>query len=96
MLLVSDSQKLPEIYHRHANKSDFYVTGSFGETEALLNMKQHKIHAQFRKLVAGPYSFSNIKKMEYLIDARMEHWLDVLNNRFANPGKSFDFAPWAV
>jgi hypothetical protein len=96
MLLVSDSKKLPEIYHRNADKSNFYVTGSFGETEAILNIKSHRAHAKFRKLVAGPYSFSNVSKLEYLIDARLEHWINTLDQRFCQPGKPLDFAPWAV
>ncbi|KAK1625356.1 flavonoid 3',5'-hydroxylase [Colletotrichum phormii] len=41
MLLVSDATKLPEIYHRNANKSQHYITGSFGKSESLLNMQDH-------------------------------------------------------
>lgn len=96
MLLVSDSKKLPEIYHRNANKSNFYVTGSFGATEAVLNMKHHKDHARFRKLIAGPYSFTSVKKLEPLIDVRMRHWINTLEKRFADSKEAFDFAPWAV
>ena len=104
MLLVSDATKLPEVYARNANKSKYYVTGSFGKTESLFNMQDHKTHAYFRKIAAGPYAFSNIKKMEPLVDARMRHWLGVMGERFAEPekggdgkmGKKFDFAPWAV
>jgi hypothetical protein len=96
MLLVSDARKLPAIYHRKADKSNFYVTGSFGEEEAVLNMKSYKTHAIFRKMMAGPYSFTNIKKMEYLIDARMDHWISTMTRRFAKTNETFDFAPWAV
>jgi hypothetical protein len=42
------------------------------------------------------YSFSNIKKMEPLIDARINDWITTLNTRFADTGKPLDFAPWAV
>lgn len=73
MLLVSDATKLPEIYHRQANKSSHYITGSFGKTESLFNMQDWRQHAYFRKIAAGPYSFSNIKKMEPLVDARITH-----------------------
>jgi hypothetical protein len=54
LLLVSDHEKLPEIYHRNADKTGHYITGSFGETESLFNMRSHKTHAVFRKHVAGP------------------------------------------
>jgi hypothetical protein len=54
LLLVSDHEKLPEVYHRNVDKTGHYITGSFGETESLFNMRSHKIHAVFRKHVAGP------------------------------------------
>ncbi|KAK4896555.1 hypothetical protein LTR27_005473 [Elasticomyces elasticus] len=96
MLLVSDATKLPEVYARNANKSKYYVTGSFGKTESLFNMQDHKVHAHYRKIAAGPYAFSNIKKMEPLIDASIRVWINALDERFAKKGVRFDFAPWAV
>ncbi|KAJ5409605.1 uncharacterized protein N7487_003964 [Penicillium crustosum] len=96
LLLVSDHEKLPEVYHRNADKTGHYITGSFGETESLFNMRSHKTHAVFRKHVAGPYSFSNIKKMEPLLDARINAWTTKLNEKFAKSGEAFDFAWWAV
>ncbi|KAI0129545.1 flavonoid 3',5'-hydroxylase [Xylariales sp. AK1849] len=96
MLLVSDSTKLPEIYNRNANKSKHYITGSLGETESLFNMQDHKIHSRFRKIAAAPYSFSNIKKMEPLIDTNINKWIGKLDTLFAKTGDEFDFAPWAV
>ncbi|GAQ05924.1 hypothetical protein ALT_3245 [Aspergillus lentulus] len=96
LLLVSDPTKLPDIYHRNADKTGHYITGSFGETESLFNMRSHKTHAAFRKYLAGPYSFTNVKRMEPLIDIRIQHWIDKLNERFAQTGEIFDFSWWAV
>ena len=96
MLLVSDATKLPEVYARNTNKSKFYVTGSFGETEHVFNMQDHRVHAHYRKIVAGPYAFSNIKRMESLVDTRMRAWSLKIDERFASTGQKFDFAPWAV
>ncbi|CAG7963525.1 unnamed protein product [Penicillium olsonii] len=96
LLLVSDHEKLPEIYHRNVDKTGHYITGSFGETESLFNMRSHKTHAVFRKHVAGPYSFSNIKKMEPLIDARIAEWTTKLDSTFSKTGEAFDFSWWAV
>ncbi|KAI1846099.1 hypothetical protein JX266_007908 [Neoarthrinium moseri] len=96
MLLVSDAKKLPEIYSRNANKSKHYITGSFGETESLFNMQDHKVHAHFRKIAAAPYAFSNIKKMEPLIDSNIGKWIEKLDTLFAKSGEKFDFSPWAV
>lgn len=115
MLLVNDPKKLPEIYHRHADKTSHYITGSFGESESLFNMRGHKTHAMFRKHVAGPvsstlqdlsercpetdivqYSFTNMKKMEPLVDARIAQWDGKLKENFAKTGATFDFSWWAV
>lgn len=54
LLLVNDPEKLPELYHRKVDKTSHYITGSFGETESLFNMRSHKTHAAFRRHVAGP------------------------------------------
>jgi hypothetical protein len=94
LLLVSDATKLPDVYNRQANKSDHYITGSFGVTESLFNMREHKVHAHFRKIAAGPYAFSNVKKMEPLVDHRINHWLSRLDELFCKTSTKFDFAPW--
>jgi len=96
MLMVSDATKLPDIYSRYADKAKHYITGSFGKTESLFNMQDHKVHAHFRKIAAAPYSYSNIKKMEPLVDANIFRWLDKMDTLFAQTGAKFDFCPWAV
>ncbi|GAB7346935.1 hypothetical protein MBLNU459_g1999t2 [Dothideomycetes sp. NU459] len=70
--------------------------GSFGKTESIFNMQDQRMHARRRKLVAPPYQFSNIRKMEPLVDARIRHWQAAVEQRFSNSGECFDFAPWAV
>ena len=96
LLLVNDATQLPVIYNRNANKTAHYVTGSFGETESLFNMREHRIHARYRKIAAGPYSFSNIKKMEPLVDQNIRKWIEKLGNLFAKTEKEFDFTNWAT
>ena len=98
MLLISDATRIPTIYHRTADKTDHYVAFklAFGKEEGVQHKKMHADHAPLRKSIAGPYSFSNIKKMENLIDARMEFWIQTLERKFAKAGTMFDFAPWAV
>lgn len=59
-------------------------------------MQDHKQHSHFRKIAAGPYAFSNIKKMEPLVDTRITDWLNKVDELFAKTGEKFDFAPWAV
>jgi cytochrome P450 len=96
LLHIADATKLPEIYCRGADKSQHYISGSFGTIESVFNMQDHKVHAYFRKIAASPYSFSNIKKMEPLLDATIGYWISRLDDLFAETGKKFDFAPWAV
>lgn len=96
MLLVSDSMKLPDMYHRHADKSDYYITPSFGPAENILVTRDHKKHSQLRKIMAGPYSFSNIKKLEPLVDVRVNRWLTRLREEFAVGQKAFNFTEWSV
>ncbi|KAG7122389.1 Cytochrome monooxygenase gsfF like protein [Verticillium longisporum] len=96
MLLVSDATKLPQIYSRNASKSKHYITGSFGKDESLFNMQDASVHARFRKVAASSYSFSHVKKMEPMIDDRIQSWVDRLDDLFAKPRQKFDFAPWAV
>lgn len=96
MVLVNDATKLPVIYHRYADKTDSYTTGGFGRTAAILNMLDSTTHAHFRKITATSYSFTNIKRMEPLMDEQIQHWVDKLASRFADTNEQFDFAPWAV
>ncbi|KAJ6098232.1 hypothetical protein N7499_002606 [Penicillium canescens] len=96
LLLVSDYRKLPEVYHRNADKTGHYITGSFGENESLFNMRSHSTHAVFRKHVAGPYSFTNVKKMEPLLNMRIQEWTNKLSEKFVKTGEAFDFSWWAV
>lgn len=96
MVLVSDATQLPKIYNRYANKSKHYITGSFGKDESLFNMQDSNMHARYRKIAAPLYSFTNIKKMEPLIDGNIKTWMDRLHRDFASTNKPFDFAPWAV
>ena len=78
------------------NKSPFYISGSFGETEAIFNIQDWKEHADLRRMLAGPYSFSNIKKMEPLVDRRIESWLEKLKSEFLETGNEFSFSDWAA
>ncbi|MCJ1390387.1 hypothetical protein MMC18_003246 [Xylographa bjoerkii] len=96
LLLVDDATRLPDIYHLYADKSEHYITGSFGKAESVFNMRDTKQHAYHRKMIAGPYSFTNIKKMEPMVNARISAWINKIDLLFAKTGKKFDFAPWAV
>ena len=61
LLVVQDSTKLPEIYHRSADKSKHYIMGAFGKIESVFNMQSWKIHAHHRKLIAGPVRYLSVQ-----------------------------------
>lgn len=42
------------------------------------------------------YSFTNIKKMEPLLDMRIQEWTNKLDEKFVKSGEAFDFSWWAV
>jgi hypothetical protein len=42
------------------------------------------------------YSFTNIKKMEPLLDMRIQEWTNKLDEKFVKTGEAFDFSWWAV
>jgi hypothetical protein len=97
LLLVGDATKLPLVYSRQASKSPAYGAASTMMDTPLMNVQDAKTHAYHRKVIAGSYSPSNVKKMEPLIDARIAHFLSALDERFCSGGtKKFDFAPWAT
>lgn len=134
MLIVNDATRLPDIYHRQANKSLFYINGSFGVVESVFNIRDWRVHANHRKLIAAPvsslqvhlnrcdlvarssqvkhdvighhllsmltshkqYSFTNIKKMEPLVDGRVAHWIRKIDEMFAQTGKPLSFTDWAT
>ncbi|MCJ1356967.1 MAG: hypothetical protein MMC33_006963 [Icmadophila ericetorum] len=41
------------------------------------------------------YSFTNIKQAEFIVDARIDSWINKLDELFATKGEPFDFAFWA-
>lgn len=48
------------------------------------------------RLIAKQYSFTSVKRMEPLLDAHIDHWLQKIDERYARTGAGFDFSWWAV
>lgn len=63
---------------------------------ARLQVQDHRVHAQYRKVAASPYSFTNIKRMEGRVDGNIARWLRRLDARFTVTGAVLDLAPWAI
>jgi cytochrome P450 len=96
LLVVNDPEKLPEMYARSADKSDWYMTPVFGPIENVIVTLPHKDHSRLRKIMAGPYSFSNVKKLEDLVNFRIARWFERLDEVFISQGKPVDFTKWSV
>ncbi|KAJ5741058.1 hypothetical protein N7493_000930 [Penicillium malachiteum] len=62
----------------------------------MFNVRPHKEHAALRRHIAGPYKFSNFKKLEPLMDHRMREWFKRLDEKFAETGDAFDFSWWSL
>ncbi len=56
LLVVNDPTRLPDIYHRQADKSNFYVNGISGKIENVFSTRDWREHAHLRKFIAGPVS----------------------------------------
>jgi len=65
--------------------SNHCITGSFGKTESLFNMRTSA------KIAAVADSFTNVRKTEGLVDLRSQTIYQL--GFFYRDGKKFDFAP---
>lgn len=72
------------------------MSGAFGVTEGTFNIQDWKAHAEVRKPLGGPYSFTSIKKMEPMVDERIKSWLGRLRTNFAETGHRFSLALWST
>ncbi|KAL4790060.1 putative P450 monooxygenase [Aspergillus venezuelensis] len=95
MLLVADSTLMPAIYHRRDTKARFYLSEMF-ETSGSLVIRDPAKHAAHRRLISATYSMSNIKRMEPLLDKHILHFLEKLDNAYAQNAKPMDFSTWAA
>ncbi|KAI9146993.1 Cytochrome P450 monooxygenase [Paramyrothecium foliicola] len=95
LLVANDPLLLPQIYHRHADKTDLYTSGFLGETAPGFQTLGWREHMKKRKRVAGAYALSNLVKMEDRVDERIQEFCAALTERFANTGENIDFAKWS-
>lgn len=93
-VMVNDATALPQIYHRQVQKSPQYITGNFGATENIVDTRDWRAHSTLRKAVGGPYSFSNVKRLEPLISDCISYWFSQLDSRFSQTRQQFDLALW--
>lgn len=56
LLVFNDPKLLPVVYHRYADKTDFYSAGILGRVTPPFQAKDHKEHANKRKRIAASVS----------------------------------------
>ena len=52
LISISDPDLIPTIYHRYADKSDFYTHGVLGERPPTVQILDHDEHAAKRRIIA--------------------------------------------
>lgn len=94
---MSDATAVPIIHGRNVAKTPSYGAGiPLGMRQSMMNMRDPKAHSYHRKLIAAPFSAGNIRKMEPVMDRRIDHWLSTMEERFVEGGREFDLAPWVT
>ncbi|KAL8671557.1 MAG: hypothetical protein Q9168_003942 [Polycauliona sp. 1 TL-2023] len=110
LLSFSDPMLLPEIYHRHDEKTPFYSTAMTGEKAPLVMSQSDSEHTSKVKMLSptvchltsgsgiyskhSQYSMGNIKLQEDTVDVCIQKTMHVLDTRFASQGRSFDLADY--
>lgn len=56
MLSFNDPSMIPRIYHKNADKSDFWKPGALGKPPAMIQVQNHQEHAAKRKALAPAVS----------------------------------------
>ena len=64
LLCFSDPALLPEVYHRHADKTPFYSTGMVGEEPPLLQLQADADHASKLKVIGPSVSVGYREEVE--------------------------------
>ncbi|KAK4232984.1 Pisatin demethylase-like protein [Achaetomium macrosporum] len=83
-VIVNLPHELPTIYHRRADKSEWYSV-RFG-IPAVLTTLNHADHMLARRRIAQAYSMTAIKPFEEDIDERIKEWQTELESRFCAAG----------
>ncbi|CAG8977287.1 hypothetical protein HYALB_00012979 [Hymenoscyphus albidus] len=92
LLSFCDPKLLPVVYHRYADKPQFYGSWMFGHTEAMFQSLKHQDHYAKKKLVAPSCSMTAMKQFhERKISERVVELCECMGERAANNG-SIDFS----
>ncbi|KAI4171236.1 MAG: hypothetical protein LQ343_004442 [Gyalolechia ehrenbergii] len=85
MLSFSDPLMIPLVYHRKADKDDFWTHGALGEHAPTLQTLKHTEHVKKRRMVSAAAKFK--------LDQRVLNWEEKLR-RYATVYSRIDIALW--
>ncbi|KAF8243200.1 cytochrome P450 [Wilcoxina mikolae CBS 423.85] len=88
-VIVDLPHALPQIYHRKADKADWYRRG-FGPVTAF-SAKKHADHVVAKKRLAYGYSMTTMKAFEDEVDGRIQEWVAALDKRYCETGEPLRF-----
>ncbi|KUJ24271.1 cytochrome P450 [Mollisia scopiformis] len=94
MLSFSDPYMIPRIYHKKADKSDFWTPGALGRPPAMIQVKDHQEHAAKRRILAPAISGRNLIQLEHRLDERLSRTMNALDTGFAFTHKSCNLPDW--
>lgn len=67
LLSFSDPELLPKVYHKRADKPNFYKTWLFGDIPAMFQSLKHNEHAAKKRLISPHVSFRSRKKLARIL-----------------------------
>lgn len=95
LLSFSDPRYLPRVYHRAADKPQFYGSWMFGHTAAMFQSLKHEDHAAKKRLVAPCCSMTQMKLYhEHKITERVDELCVKIRERSVLPNQPLDFSEY--
>ncbi|CAG8953710.1 hypothetical protein HYFRA_00006599 [Hymenoscyphus fraxineus] len=94
LLVFNDPMLLPTVYHRYADKTDFYSPGVLGRVTPPFQTKDHKEHAMKRKRVAPSFQMTNLKKLEVEVDDSINQLTSIFEEKYAEKDIQIDLSDW--
>ncbi|KAF8533199.1 cytochrome P450 [Trichophaea hybrida] len=88
-VIVNLPHALPQIYHRKADKADWYRTGF--EPITAFSATKHADHVVAKKRLAYGYSMTAMKAFEDEVDGKIQEWVVALDRRYCESGEPLRF-----
>ncbi|KAL9604215.1 MAG: hypothetical protein Q9219_000613 [cf. Caloplaca sp. 3 TL-2023] len=94
MLSFNDPSMIPLVYHRKADKDEFWTHGALGEHAPTLQTLHHTEHVKKRRMVSAALSSTALSRLESKLDQRIVHWENMLKQHTSQYRSCTDIAVW--